>query len=201
MRKLLSIFVFSASLLHSALLCAQENKDSADIIQVDRAYSDSQGDEDINIFIEAPEPGRAKGLTDITDSDDFISDSANIDMPNCDNLQLHQLVQDKIANYFKKEHATSIVEKRRQILLLRHLNKFESIDPAEITPQDNRLLADKIITYKINKGLEEENMRICRSLAYHPIYLFMYPEQDAFRVEIVNFPGQADSEKFSIVYN
>ena len=191
MHKLLSIFVFVVSLFHSMQLCAQENKDSENIMQVDGAYADS--DEDVNIFIETPELSQTRDPTLVSD--------VNIEMPACDNLQLHQLVRDKVADSFDDTQAKSLVEKRRQILMLRHLNKFTEIRLSEITPSSNSMLADKIITYKINKGLKEENMRICRNFSYRPIYLYIYPDQEGFKVEILNFPGQANSENFSVLYN
>lgn len=171
-----------------------------DIIKVDAAPDENLANENIDIFIEAPEPGRAKGLTEITDSDTFISDSSNIVMPECDNVRLHALVLKKIEDYFSIEHASSVIEKRNQILLLRNFNKYEMLDTNNFSTKENTTVADKIITYKINKGLDNDKIRICRSYSERPIYLFIYPTGNSFIAEIVNFPGQPHSERFSVVY-
>lgn len=172
-----------------------------DVIKVD-AVPDENLEEDVNLFIEAPaEPGRAAGLTAITDSDSFISDSSNLNIPECDNPRLHDLVIAKINAYFNDEKSWSIIERRRQVLMLRNLQSYITLDPENFSLKENSKVADKLITYKINKGLTEDKIRLCRSGAERQIYLFIYPEDAHYRVEIINFPGQINSEKFSVVYD
>lgn len=177
------------------------DKIEEDVINVG-AVPDENLEEDVNLFIEAPaEPGRAAGLTDITDSNSFISSNSDLNIPECDNARLHDLVSSKISAYFAEEHSSSIIERRNQVFLLRNLKNFETLEPEAFPQKENTKVADKLIAYKINKGLTAEKIRLCRSGVSHPIYLLIYPENSFYRVEIINFPGQTNSERFSVVYD
>ncbi len=132
------------------------------------------------------------------------SEDSNLDMPTCDNARLIDDVIKKANDYFKGKPATDILTRRRNALTLKYLNRFIELDIKTLPRAENRELSDKLISYRINKGLKNADFRICKSaeIVVKPIYLLIYPENGAYIAEILNFAGPlSKGEIFSVVYD
>lgn len=131
----------------------------------------------------------------------FISETAAVALPDCGDSRLTNNVLQRIAQYYASHPNNTIIEKRRQILLQKNLRNFKDIDIDTFSAKENIKIADKLISYKINKGLNSSDIRLCKSTSSQPLYLIIYPQNNIYTVEIVNFPGQPNSEKFITTYD
>lgn len=125
-------------------------------------------------------------------------------LPSCSDENLKEQVKEKVMDYFEKNPRLSIVERRRQQLLLRNLKNFSEIPVAEFDKKENFTVADKILMTKVNDGLEDKDLRLCRSDVrgrVQPVYLFLHPENYQIIVDILNFrPGQSANSDFFIIF-
>ena len=125
-------------------------------------------------------------------------------LPNCDDEKLHSLIQKKISEYFKKSPATSPLERRTQILMSRFMNNFENVDVASFSAETNRQVAHKLLNAKINNGLQDNEIRLCRTLTHSnlpTVYLLIYPENYYNMVEIINFSSTLPQQEFFVIYD
>lgn len=142
------------------------------------------------------------GLAEVSQTRGLIEEKTTaVAKPECQNPRLLQKVLEKIASFYRQNPSNSIIDKRRQTLMLKNLHNFQEVDIASFDPKENFAVSDQIISYKINKGLKEEQMRLCRSSYPRPIYLLIYPHNNFYTVEIINFPGRALSKNFTTVYD
>lgn len=143
---------------------------------------------------------KAKQNLQATSEDGFFSENPVNLLPECGSKRLSKSVLDKIEEYYNKKADKSIIEIRRQKLLQRRLKKFNEIKIKDLVPEDNRKVADKIISYKINDGISEDKMRLCKSAKPDEIYLLIYPKGSDYLIDIIdikeNFPRE-----FTSVYN
>lgn len=194
-----SVLLSFAVLLLSNAASAAPSDDGADFIKVDAATDKALSQNEVKIDFESKlDQVIPVGLS--SDSENY-SPSMAVDKPECDNPRLMKKVLERIAEYYKSKPVNSLIEKRRQVLTLKNLNSFVEEDIDSFPEEKNFYLAGKLISYKINKGLKAEDMRLCRSVSYLPIYLLIYPHNAVYTVEIVNFPGQTVSERFTTVYD
>lgn len=201
MHKFLSVLFFSSVLLAFPAFAEKTDVIKEDSwLNIDEHSDQNIANETINV-IPPSETMRPKNLADTTDSSSFISDGAAVAKPECNNVRLLDKVLQKISDYYKSNPVNSMIEKRKQVLMLKKLNNFQEINIASFPKKENFTVSDKLIAYKINKGLEDGDMRLCRSDSNIPIYLLIFPQNNAYNVEIINFPGQPIPERFTIVYD
>ena len=132
------------------------------------------------------------------------NNATKLTLPNCNDSKLHQLLQRKISEYYNTHLAVSQLEQRTQKLISRHMNYFEAIDTATFSPKDNIFVANKLMGVKINNGLEDNEIRICRTRItgnLPDVYLLIYPYNYSYMVDIINFAGVSSSRDFFIIYN
>lgn len=201
MRKFLSVLFFF-SILAAFPVAAETTTSPQDDswLNIDEHSDKNLANENIEV-LPPSQIMRPEALAQTTDSFTFISDGAAIAKPECSNVRLLEKVLEKIADYYKGNPVNSAIEKRKQILMLKNLKDFKELNITTFPKKENYTVSDKLIAYKINKGLENDDMRLCRSEADLPIYLLIYPQNNAYTVEIINFPGQPISERFTVVYD
>lgn len=132
------------------------------------------------------------------------SEDSNLDMPSCDNARLVDAVLEKARGYFRDNPATDIITKRRNALTLKYLDKFAEVDLKTLPRTENLELSDKLISYRINKGFKDKNFRVCKSTesSQKPVYLLIYPDNNAYMAEILNFSApQPKGTIFGVVYD
>lgn len=141
-----------------------------------------------------------KNLQSAVSENSFFSDEPAVIRPTCENARLSEKVLQRIKQYYADHKEISIVNQRRQALLLKNLNKFSAVPVSTFNPKNNYSVADRLIDIKINEGIPEEKISLCKSQSKENIYLLIYPTGSFYTVEIVNFPGQKNSKEFKTVY-
>ena len=142
-----------------------------------------------------------KNLQSVQSDISFFSEQPAVLRPNCNNPRLLEKVLARISAYYEKHPQFSIMDQRQQVLLLKSLKKFQEISLKNFQPKDNYALADRIIDIKINDGIKEKDLSLCKSLGDREIYLLIYPQKSFYTIEIINFPGQINSKEFTTIYD
>lgn len=120
-------------------------------------------------------------------------------LPSCNQAPMLAAVAAEIGEYQQAHPANSIVNRRKQALMIKNLKDFEEIPVADFDNSANYEVARELVMTKVNYRISEENMRLCRGNS--DIYLLIYPEGHGFRVQILNFiPAAANGNEFSIFY-
>lgn len=126
-------------------------------------------------------------------------------LPKCNDEKLQRLLDDKIAEYYRKTPPESLIEKRMQHLILRNFHNFETVDTVDFSPDADRRVANRLITVKINNGLNDDEVRLCRTQSDSKlpiVYLLIYPENYTYIVEVINFINYSPSHRdFLVIYN
>lgn len=143
-----------------------------------------------------------KQLESVVSDSSFFNEKPAVFHPQCDNPRLLAKVLSRIEQYYKENPQTSIIERRKQALMMQRLNKFEPVDLNKFQPKDNYAVADRLIDIKINDGIKAKDLSLCKSVGEErEIYLLIYPQNNFYTIEIINFPGQPISQKFTTEYN
>lgn len=142
-----------------------------------------------------------KQLQDVVSESGFFNESPAVFHPQCNNQRLHEKVLARIAQYYKENPESSIVEQRKQALMLKSLKNFVPVDIESFPPKESYAVADRLIDIKINDGVKAKDMSLCKSEGKREIYLLIYPHNNLYKVEIINFPGQPISKDFTTVYD
>lgn len=142
-----------------------------------------------------------KQLQEVVSENGFFNESPAVFHPECNNPRLLEKVLKRIEQYYQEKKQTSIIEQRKQALLLKKLEKFQSVDINNFIPKENYAVADRLIDIKINDGIKAKDMSLCKSMGEREIYLLIYPQNGFYTIEIINFPGQPISKNFTTVYD
>ena len=126
-------------------------------------------------------------------------------LPECNDEKLQRLLDEKVSEYYRKTPPESLLEKRMQQLILRNFHSFEPVDTNSFGPEDDLRVANKLISVKINNGLNDDEVRLCRTQSDSKlpiVYLLIYPENFAYMVEVINFINYSPSHKdFFVIYD
>ena len=126
-------------------------------------------------------------------------------LPECNDAKLQRLLDEKVSEYYRKTPPESLLEKRMQQLILRNFHSFEPVDTSSFGPEDDLRVANKLISVKINNGLNDDEVRLCRTQSDSKlpiVYLLIYPENFAYMVEVINFIKYSPSHKdFFVIYD
>lgn len=185
MRRFLLSFV---CLLLSLSVCRAEVTDPK-VLQTE----DKQENKAVNISLQK--------LQSVVSESSFFNEKPAVFHPKCDNPRLREKVLARIQEYYQQNKQTSIVDERRQALMLKKLKSFTEVDTKSFQPQENYSVADRLIDIKINDGVKASDLSLCKSVGNREIYLLIYPQNNFYTVEIINFPGQTDSKKFTTIYD
>ncbi len=123
--------------------------------------------------------------------------------PVCSDEGMIQAVLQKIQEYNQNESDNSIREVRRRNLLVKNLRSFVPVVPDNFTDADDFRTANRLITLKINQGMEDTDFTLCKSAGSgedYNIYLLIYrpKNQSSPIVEIINFlPPEKSGEVFA----
>lgn len=199
LRVLFALFIFSFWLTAPADVTAADTAtNDQDWFKADESAAGPLKEVDL-LPVEKMTP--LQKLSSSASDEGFISETSAVALPDCDDSRLTNNVLRRIAQYYASHPNNTIIEKRRQILLQKNLSDFKNIDIDTFSAKENIKIADKLISYKINKGLNSSDIRLCKSTSSQPFYLIIYPQNNIYTVEIVNFPGQPNSEKFITTYD
>lgn len=101
-----------------------------------------------------------------------------------------------MAAFQAAEGAGNLYDRRAQKLAVKNTAEFEELSVADFVPRDNYRVANRIISYKINRGLSNEDMRLCRGnnpVLKSQLYLLLYPQNGGISADIINY-GSSSSE-------
>ncbi len=131
-------------------------------------------------------------------------ENAGVVLPECSDSKLTLKVKQVTDEFQAKTEASSIRDRRHQILVSKSIGKFSDEELSSFRPKDNYTVANRMITLKINGGLDEKNIKLCSSdstLVGHKIYLLMFPENGKIKVEVINFStDQGEGNILPFVY-
>ena len=134
----------------------------------------------------------------------YVEKGPELNLPPCDDKKLAALVMAKVAEYQGQHPVSGILEKRRQALLLKNLKNFSEVPVDNFTSRQNYNVANRLLMTKINNGLDNDQIRLCKNDGYGKaadIYLLLYPHGLDIRVVIINLVAAEDpKEEFFIIY-
>lgn len=140
----------------------------------------------------------------VPEEDIYIEPESKLILPQCDDKHLLSLVLAKISEYHQQHQASNLLEKRRQALLLKNLQKFSELSAEGFTSKENFNVANSLLMTKINNGLDDSQIRLCRNEGggkAAEIYLLVYPYYGQIRVNILNYlANQTSEDEFFVSY-
>ena len=128
-----------------------------------------------------------------------------IPMPACDDDTLLKRSSEFIDAYFASNDNAGTIYRRRRYFILHNLDKFQTENVANYKTAATSPVSDIIANIKTNHAVAEENMRLCKNISKDKyagqIYLLLYPEEDGYRVHIINLlDKQTIDEEASFIY-
>lgn len=125
--------------------------------------------------------------------------------PECSDKKLAEKVIETLVDYQKEHPSTMQIERRRDILLRRNLTSFEEVAVEGFSSKQNFNVANAIIMTKINKGLEDSDLRLCKGTGgagASKVYVLLYPVGEGNVGEIINLQSSGEEIKnLSFIYN
>lgn len=128
-----------------------------------------------------------------------------VELPECTDKALIEKTQEVLISYNDSHPIGSLYEKRKRALQMRLMKSFEEVSSEGFTSKQNRLVADKLLMTKINKGLEDSQIRLCRSQKtderFKTVYLMMYiGTTNLPEIYVLNYSDNKDEEiRFNLV--
>ncbi len=112
--------------------------------------------------------------------------------PDCQASALEDQVRKRIISFQKETKAENTYERRARRLAEKNIGSFTQVDLEKFSPENDYLIADRLITLKINRKLTDRDFRLCMSsnpLTSRQLYLLMYPApgEDGISVDVLNF--------------
>ena len=108
--------------------------------------------------------------------------------PACSDEKLIKRVRE-VAKPFVETTSSTIVNKRRNILITKNIDNFSDISIDDANTLENRVLRARMVELKINNKLDNSNFKICQSnnpILKDKLYILMYDFNNNIKVEILN---------------
>ena len=128
-----------------------------------------------------------------------------IPLPNCNNETLIQKTKNFVIAYYNENILQNIFDRRRKHFVIDNIDKFVEEDIANYKTEKQRPVSDVLINLKINHGIIEENLRLCKNSSKNKeasnVYLVIHPQDGDFKVHIINLKSKYDiKEEVSFTY-
>lgn len=117
------------------------------------------------------------------------------DIPACDDARLISRLLANSRAYMALNPPSTVLEKRTQKIISRNMDKFAEISADNFKISEDFNVASKIVTVKINQGLEPNRMRLCKSTSEgvtSNVYFLVYDNYGRITVDVINFSPLAD---------
>ena len=125
--------------------------------------------------------------------------------PECSDEKLAKKVVETLVSYQKEHPSTTQIDRRRDILLRRNLASFEEVAVEGFTSKQDFNVANAIIMNKINKGLEDKDLRLCKGKGIagaSNVYILLYPVGEGNVGEIINLKSAGeDIQNLSFIFD
>ena len=114
-----------------------------------------------------------------------------INLPTCENEKLQEVAKDYVNSYFANSKNEGTLYRRYKHFILQNLNQFKEENIANYKTAQTRPVSDIIADIKVNKGIPEENIRLCKNQSKDhyagKMYMIIYPQEtDVFQVNLIN---------------
>lgn len=117
---------------------------------------------------------------------------ASANLPECDAPGIVEQIQSRIAAFQAETKPENTYDRRARKLAEKNIGQFTPLDLAKFIPSDNYLVADRLITLKVNQKLSDHDFRLCvgsNPLTSRQLYLLIYPALggEGVAVDVLNF--------------
>lgn len=133
-------------------------------------------------------------------------EAQKINLPACDEAKLLEMATDYITSYFKATQNEGTLFRRYKHFILHNIDRFREEDISNYKTAKARPVSDIIADIRVNQGIMEENIRLCKNQSENryasKMYMIIYPKENhIFQVRLVNLiPNQKENEKIGFVY-
>ena len=112
------------------------------------------------------------------------------ELPLCSDEKLITQTKEFITKYYQNEQLSNIYDRRRKHFILNNIDKYSPENIENYKSEKSRPISDIIVDTKINKGVLEENMRLCKNLSKNKeasnVYLLIFSDGNNVKVKIIN---------------
>lgn len=121
-------------------------------------------------------------------------------LPDCKDAVLLGAVKDFVAGFYAGNADKNAAFRRRCHFITHNLAEFSRENIANYKTEAARPVSDIIIDLKVNKNILEENMLLCKNQSPYKdpgnVYILVYPEEDGYRVHLINLGAQGEDVSF-----
>lgn len=121
-------------------------------------------------------------------------------LPDCKDAVLLGAVKDFVAGFYAGNADKNAAFRRRRHFIIHNLAEFSRENIANYKTEAARPVSDIIIDLKVNKNILEENMLLCKNQSPYKdpgnVYILVYPEEDGYRVHLINLGAQGEDVSF-----
>lgn len=113
-----------------------------------------------------------------------------VSLPDCEDKKLIETTESYIKEFFDKVPNEGTIYRRRRYFILKNLDKFKEENIANYKTAETSPVSDIIADIKVNKGIAEENMRLCKNQSKDQyagkVYILIYPDENEIKVRVIN---------------
>lgn len=117
-----------------------------------------------------------------------ISDISVREKPDCADKNFAKAVRENAKPYIEKE-ASTIVNKRRNVLITKNIDNFSDLSIEDALNMDNNILKARMVELKINNRIDDSNIKLCQSdnpVLKNKLFVLMYDDNSNVKVELLN---------------
>lgn len=147
-------------------------------------------------------PGQSKAPAEAAEVITHKVEVPEIPLPACNDKGLLSAVKKFVADYYSDNLDQNVRFRRHRYFTMRNLDRFSEENVGNYKTEKTRPVSDVVADIKINQGVAESNIRICKNqnpyTAPKNIYLIIYPEEEAYRCLLINLSDeQGDFPSFT----
>ncbi len=135
--------------------------------------------------------GNPTDIIKVISADNNNTDEDNPVFLACDDKILQDRLMSIISSGDKIEKNESIINYRHRVLAQKHLTNFISLPLDSFNADENRKLAELLVSEKINKGMHDKDFAICVSdnpVLKHKVYLLQrYNSNNEILIDIIGY--------------
>lgn len=128
-----------------------------------------------------------------------------IPLPACDDEKFIKEAFDYIKKYFDTVPNEGTIYRRRRYFILNNLDKFKEVNVENYKTAETSPVSDIIADVKVNKGIVDENLRLCKNQSPDryagEVYALIYPAEQGYEVRLINLSvKQTIGKETSFIY-
>ncbi len=120
----------------------------------------------------------------------FLPAAGTVAFPDCNSPRLQEQVQKSLLAYEAGQPQRSADERRQQALNSKNTSDFKPVSVLGFKPETNYDVANRIIELKLNRLIQESEMRLCSQnnrISGRTVYLLMSRADNRIQVEIIGY--------------